>query len=89
MSEKLKENDVEPTEPEDKKEPKTKGEDEPAWLNKLMDKLDNVLPTEKQTEGAQQVPVPNPPPVKEPEDEEDREEAPTKSPVQKLMDWLM
>lgn len=90
MSEELKDTDVEPTEPTDKKEPKQKGEEEPAWLNKLMDKLDNVLPTGNQTDqGAQQVPVPNPPPPPEPEDEEDHLEPKTKNPLQKVLDWLM
>lgn len=89
MSDELKDTDVEPTELEDKKEPKKKGEEEPAWLNKLMDKLDNVLPSEKQTEGAQQVPVPNPPPPPEPEDEDDHQEPKTKNPVQRVLDWLM
>ncbi|OBS85773.1 hypothetical protein BAY68_19330 [Bacillus pumilus] len=88
MSEKVKENDVEPTEPEDKKEPKTKGEEEPAWLNKLFDKLENLSPSEKQTEGAQQVPVPNPPPP-QPEEEDDHQEQKTKNPLQKVLDWLM
>lgn len=80
------------TKDEEEKEPEG---DEPSWLKKLMNKLDQLTPEPVEQQKEKEIPIPPAPKTKpeeqqqEEEEQQQQEQKKEKNPLSKMWDFLM